>query len=89
MAVEPLDLGEEPDVEGVAIENADRVVRIDRGDEPVAGGLDRLEMTRRDEASDAGHGEILHRPSGDRGSAREAIASSRTAATFGAHTRSE
>ena len=35
--IEPLELGEEPDVERVAIEDADRVVRIDRGDEAVAG----------------------------------------------------
>ena len=41
------------------IEHADRVVRIDGGDEAVAGVLDRLEMARRHEAGDAGDREIL------------------------------
>ncbi len=48
MPVEPFDLGEEPHVERIAVEDADRVVRIDRGDEPVAGVPDRLEVPRRD-----------------------------------------
>ena len=58
--IEALDLGEEPDVERIAIEHADRIVRIGGGHEPVAGVLDRLQMPRRDEAGDAGDREILH-----------------------------
>ena len=43
------------------VENADRIVRIDRGDQPIPGVVDGLEVSRRDEAADAGHGEIFHR----------------------------
>ena len=60
MAVESFDLGEEPHVERVFVEHADRVVRIHGGHQPVAGVLDRLQVPRRNEAADAGHGEILH-----------------------------
>ena len=60
MAVEALDLGEEPHVERKAVEDADRVMRIGRGDEAIAGVLDRLQVTRRDVAGDAGDGEVLH-----------------------------
>ena len=78
MPVEPLDLGEEPHVERVVVEHADRVVRIDRRHQPVAGVLDRLQMPGRDEAADAGHGEILH----GRTSASMAAAGSRGPRTF-------
>ena len=46
VSVEPLDLGEVSDVEGVPVENANGIVRIDRGDESVAGRLDRLKTPR-------------------------------------------
>ena len=59
MPIEPLELGEEPDVERVAIEHADGVVRIDRRDQPVAGVVDRFQMARRDEAGHAGHREVF------------------------------
>ena len=58
MAIEALDLGEEPHVERVAIEDADGVVRIDRRDQAVAGVVDRLQVPRRDEAGDAGDREV-------------------------------
>ena len=61
MPIEALDLGEEADLERVAIEHADRIVRIDGRDEPIARVADRLEVTRRDEAADARHREVLHR----------------------------
>ncbi len=60
VAIEPLDLVEEPHVEREPIEDADRVMRIGGGDQAVAGVLDRLEMPRRDVAADAGDGEVLH-----------------------------
>ena len=58
MAVEPLVFGEEADVEREPIEDADGVVRIDRGDQAVAGVEDRLQVARRDVAGDAGHREV-------------------------------
>ena len=51
MAVEALDLGEEADVERILVEHADGIVRVDGGDQPVAGVVDRLQMPRRDEAA--------------------------------------
>ena len=78
----------------VAIEDADGVVRIDRGDQPVAGVVDRLEVPRRDEAGHAGDGEVLrcdrhavHLPLPTRRDRPSADAS--TAASCGAVTRSE
>src|SRR5262249_30353413 len=65
MAIEPLELGEEPHVEEIAVENADRVVRIDRGDEPVAGVADRLEVPRRDVAGGTGQREVPGRGHAD------------------------
>jgi hypothetical protein len=35
-------------------------MRIARGDEPVAGGADGLEVTRRDEAGHAGDRKVFH-----------------------------
>ena len=79
----------------IPIEHADGVVRIDGGDEPVARVANRLQVTRRDEAADAGDREILHRSgsrdactSGVGGDARRAVCRS-TAAIRGAFTRSE
>ena len=60
MPVEPLDFGEEAHVEGVLVQDADRVMRIRRRDEAIAGVLDGLEMSGGDEAAHAGHGEIFH-----------------------------
>ena len=83
VTVEPLELGEEPHVEGVAIEHADRVVRIHRGDETIAGVLDRLQVAGRHEPGDAGQGEVhrglAHRwlPSPDPATARSVAASFR------------
>ena len=89
VTIEPFDLGKEADVEGVAIENADGVMRIDRGNEPVPRGLDGRQVARRDKAGDAGDGKILHSPLAVRVGCRRASTSSSTAATFGAFTRSE
>src|SRR3954451_12624825 len=60
MPVEPLDLGEEPHVEPIFVEHANGIMRIHGGDQPVPGGLDGVQMPRRNEAADAGHREILH-----------------------------
>ena len=83
MAIEPLEFGEEPDIECVAIEHADRVVRIDRGDEAVAGVVNGLEVARGHEAGDAGHGEVFWTHDWECAAARS------TAASCGAVTRSE
>ena len=61
MPIEALELGEEPDVEGVPIEDADGVVRISGGDETVAGIGDRVQVTWRDEAGDTGDREVFIR----------------------------
>src|SRR6476661_6753364 len=60
VAIEALDLGEEPYVKAVLVEHTDGVVRVDRGHEPAPRISDRLQMPRRNEASRAGEGEILH-----------------------------
>ena len=57
--VEALELGEEADIERIAVEDADRIVRIDGGDQPVPGVVDRLEVARRDEPGDAGHCKVF------------------------------
>ena len=49
MPIEALELGEESDVEGVAIEHADRVMRIDGRHQAVAGVVDRFQVPRGDE----------------------------------------
>ena len=58
--VEALELREEADIEAIAIENADGIVRIHRGDEPVPRIVNGLQVPRGDEPGDAGHGEIFH-----------------------------
>ena len=58
-AVEALDLGEERGVGEVAIDDADRVVRIDRRDQRVAGLRDRLHVARRDEACRTDEREVV------------------------------
>ena len=50
MAIEALDLGEEPALGKVAVEDADGVVCVDRRDEPVPGVVDGLEVPGDDEA---------------------------------------
>src|SRR5262249_34316763 len=62
VTVEPFDLGKEPHVEGVLVEHADGVVRIDRCDKSMAGVFDGFEVPWGDEARDAGHGKV-HAPS--------------------------
>src|SRR5258708_7121857 len=59
MAIEAFEFVEESDVERVAIENADGVVRIDGGDEPIAGRVDRFELSLGDKAGDSGEREIF------------------------------
>src|SRR2546425_6546521 len=61
MPIETLDLGEEAHVERVPIEHPDVVVRVDGGDQTVAGVLDRLEMARGHEAGHSGQREGSHR----------------------------
>src|SRR4029453_3898583 len=60
MPIEPLEFGEEPDIEGVPVEDADGIVRVDRGNHAVAGGGNRLQMAGRDDSADAGHCEVVH-----------------------------
>jgi hypothetical protein len=60
VTIEALDLGEEPDVERIAIEDPHRIVRIHRGHEAVARVVDRLQMPGRDEAGHAGNREVSH-----------------------------
>jgi hypothetical protein len=64
MTIETLDLGKETDIKGESIEDPDRIVRIHRGDEDIAGVVNRLEMPRRDVPRDAANGEVTrHRDS--------------------------
>src|SRR5207245_10552301 len=64
-------------------------VRIDGRDEPVAGVLDRLEVTRRDVARRTSQGKVA-RPQDHRGLPRERSTTPRSvAASFGAFTLSE
>ena len=93
MPIEALDLGEKPDVEGVGVENADGVVRIDRGHQAMTGVLDGLQVARRDVAGGAGQREVARRllvhavlPSRCRD---RSTTSPSAAASFGAFTRSE
>ena len=58
--VKAFELGEEFRVGEVAVDNAHRVVRIQRGHQIVAGGLDGLHVTGRDVASCADKCEIFH-----------------------------
>src|SRR5262245_21155664 len=51
MPIEPLELDEKIRVGMVAVDHTDAVVRIKRGDQPVAGFLDRLHVPRCDVAS--------------------------------------
>ena len=66
VAIESLDFCEEADVERVSIQHAHGVVRIDGRNQPVSRVVDRLEVSRRDEAGDASDRKILHRASADR-----------------------
>ena len=59
MPIEPLELGEEPAVEGEAIENTHRVVGIGGRDQAVAGVLNGFEVPGCDVAGDPGDGEVL------------------------------
>src|SRR5688572_17130925 len=59
MPIESLEFSEEPDVESEPIQQADRVMRVDGGHQPVASIGDRLEMAWRDEACHAGDREIF------------------------------
>ena len=59
VTVEAFDLGEEADVEREAIQDADRVVRVSRSDQPVAGILNCLEVTGGHKTTHAGDREIF------------------------------
>jgi hypothetical protein len=59
MTIEALDFGKEPDVEGVLIQSANRIMGIDGRHEAITRIVDGFEMTGRHEAADAGHREIL------------------------------
>ena len=54
-----LELGEEPDVERIAIEDADGIVRVNRGDQAVSGVGDGAQMPGRDKARHPCHREVL------------------------------
>src|ERR1051325_10252892 len=70
--LETLELGEEADVERVAVERAGGIGRIERRDDGVARLVDGLEMARRDIAGGSGDGEVLgHRTSATVVSRRE------------------
>ncbi len=59
MPIEPLELGEEPHVERESIQDSDRIVRIGRRDESVAGIVDGFQVARRNETADAGDRKVL------------------------------
>jgi hypothetical protein len=63
VAVEALELGEEIGCGKVAVDDADAVVGVERGDQPVAGVLDGAHVARGDEAggADEGEGLAVHR----------------------------
>src|SRR4029453_3735429 len=59
MAIETFDLGKKAHAERVAIEQADSIMRIHGGDQPLAGVADRIQVARRNESSYAGNGKVL------------------------------
>ncbi len=62
VAIEALDLAKVAHVVAVAIEDADRIVRVDSGDETMTGIVDGLEMTARHVARHADDSKVLHSP---------------------------
>ena len=54
MPVEPLELRKKARLGKIAVEYPHRVMRINRGNEPVAGVFDCLQMPRSDVAGEAG-----------------------------------
>lgn len=60
MAVEPLELGEEFRIGEMAVDDADRIVAVQRRHQPVAGVFDGFHMTRGNVAGRADQCEVLH-----------------------------
>jgi hypothetical protein len=60
VAIETFDFGKKPHIEGVPIEHANRIVRIRRRDEPVAGRSNGFKVARRHKPGHAGNREVLH-----------------------------
>ena len=60
VAIEALDLVEEAHVERKPIQHANRIMRIGRRDQAIAGVLNCLQMARRNVAANPGDGEVLH-----------------------------
>ena len=94
MPIEALELGEEPDVERMPIEDPDGVVRIGCRHEPVARVGNRLQMPRRNEAGNTGDREVFHislsvAPCCWRIAYSRPAADASTAASFGAVTFNE
>ena len=93
MAIEALEFGKEADVETEPIEQADGIVRIDGGDDAIAGIVNGLEVAGRHEAGDPGDGKILDAHRCPRATAAagstDCAAEANTAASCGAVTRSE
>src|SRR3546814_8974474 len=61
MAVEPLELGEKFRIGEMAVDNADRIVAVQRRHQPVAGVFDGFHVARGNIAGGADQGEVLHR----------------------------
>src|SRR3546814_2185895 len=61
MAVEPLELGEKFRIGEMAVDNADRIVAVQRRLQPVAGVFDGFHVARGNIAGGADQGEVLHR----------------------------
>ncbi|SRR5581483_2696280 len=61
VAVEPLDLAKESDVERVAVENADGIIRIGGRNDHVLRVADRYQMPRSNESAGADQCKILQR----------------------------
>ena len=59
VAVKAFNFGEEPDLEGILIQDADRILGIHSGEEMVAGIADSPEVTRSDVTAGADESKIL------------------------------
>lgn len=60
VAIEPLEFSEELRIREVAVDDADGIIGIQGGHQPVAGVLDGFHVTRGDIAGGADQGEVLH-----------------------------
>src|SRR4051812_19513262 len=59
MSIESLELCKKTDIKREAVENADRIMGIDRRHQRVAGVMDRLQVALCHVSCDAGEGEVM------------------------------